>query len=140
MAKDNLETNPITIKPKTASHAAEQLSWVPLPSFSPPRCPFPVKSMLCQHMCLLGQFISECYTRARFRALEGRDAHRSEKREPGSVMIHGKAVRGERMISVPRVTEVLEQNWLCPFLGNDKGFFDSSSSRINPREYPFSSL
>ena len=50
------ETNPITIKPKTASHTAEQFSWVPLPYCSPPGCPFPKKS-LCQHMCLLGQFI-----------------------------------------------------------------------------------
>ena len=44
MAKDNLETNPITIKPETASHAAEQFSWVPLPYCSPPGCPFPIKS------------------------------------------------------------------------------------------------
>ena len=28
---DSPETNPITIKPKTASHVAEQFSWVPLP-------------------------------------------------------------------------------------------------------------
>ena len=55
-------------------------------------------------------------------------------------MIHRRIAGGERMISVPRVTEVLEQNWLCPFLGNDKGVFDPSSSRVNPREYPFSSL
>ena len=39
------ETNPITIKPKTASHASEQFSWVPLPSCSPPGCPFPIKSL-----------------------------------------------------------------------------------------------
>ena len=45
MAKDNLETNPITIKPETASHAAELFSWVPLPCCSPPRCPFPMKSL-----------------------------------------------------------------------------------------------
>ena len=45
MAKDNAETNPITIKPKTVSHVAEQLSWVPLPSCSPPGCPFPIKSL-----------------------------------------------------------------------------------------------
>ena len=42
-AKDNPETNPITIKPETVSHAAEQFSWVPLPYCSPPRCPFPNK-------------------------------------------------------------------------------------------------
>ena len=29
LARDNPETNPITIKPKTASHVAEQFSWVP---------------------------------------------------------------------------------------------------------------
>ena len=44
LAKDNLETNPITIKPKTASHVAE-LFWVPLPYCSPPRCPFPINSL-----------------------------------------------------------------------------------------------
>ena len=45
LAKDYLETNPITIKPKTASHEAEQFSWVPLPSCSPPGRPFPIKSL-----------------------------------------------------------------------------------------------
>ena len=45
MAKDHLETNPITIKPETLSHATEQFSWVPLPYSSPPRCPFPIKSL-----------------------------------------------------------------------------------------------
>ena len=45
LAKDNLETNPITIKPKTSSHVAELSSWVPLPYCSPPRCPFPIKSL-----------------------------------------------------------------------------------------------
>ena len=39
------ETNPITIKPKTASHTAEQFAWVPLPYCSPPGCPFPIKSL-----------------------------------------------------------------------------------------------
>jgi len=37
-------TNPITIKPETASHVAE-LFWVPLPYCSPPGCPFPIKSL-----------------------------------------------------------------------------------------------
>ena len=36
--------NPITIKPKTASHVAEQF-WVPLPSCSLPGRPFPIKSL-----------------------------------------------------------------------------------------------
>ena len=45
LAGDNLETNPITIKPETRSHVAEQLSWVPSPSCSLPGCPFPVKSL-----------------------------------------------------------------------------------------------
>ena len=44
-ARDNPETNPITIKPETASHVAEQSSWVTLPSCSPPGCPFPIKSL-----------------------------------------------------------------------------------------------
>ena len=45
LAKDNPETNPVTIKPETASYVAEQFSWVPLPSCSPPGCPFPIKSL-----------------------------------------------------------------------------------------------
>ena len=45
MAKDHPKTNPITIKPKTASQGAEQFSWVPLPYCSPPGCPFPIKSL-----------------------------------------------------------------------------------------------
>ena len=44
LAKDNLETNPITIKPETASHVTELFSWIPLPYCSPPGCPFPIKS------------------------------------------------------------------------------------------------
>ena len=45
LARDNLETNPITIKPETANHMTEQSSWVPLPSCSPPGRPFPIKSL-----------------------------------------------------------------------------------------------
>ena len=37
--------NPITIKLETASHVAEESSWVPSPSCSPPRHPFPIKSL-----------------------------------------------------------------------------------------------
>ena len=44
LAKDNPETNPITIKP--ASCVAELFSWVPLPYCSPPGCPFPIKSLV----------------------------------------------------------------------------------------------
>ena len=43
--KGHPETNPITIKPETVSHAAELFSWVPLPYCSPPGCPFPIKSL-----------------------------------------------------------------------------------------------
>ena len=45
LAKDNPETNPITIKPETMSHAAEQFPWVPLTYCSLPRPPFPIKSL-----------------------------------------------------------------------------------------------
>ena len=45
LAKDNPETNPISVKPKSVSHVAEQFSWVPLPYCSPPRCPYPIKSL-----------------------------------------------------------------------------------------------
>ena len=41
----DLETNPIAIKPETASQVAELYSWVPLPYCSPPGCPFPIKSL-----------------------------------------------------------------------------------------------
>ena len=44
LATDHPETNPITIKPETASRAAEQY-WVPLPYCSPPGSPFPIKSL-----------------------------------------------------------------------------------------------
>ena len=71
LARDNLETNPITINSETVSHLAEQFSWLPLPSCFQPGLPFPIKSLALKHMCLLGQFISECYTRAQFWALEG---------------------------------------------------------------------
>ena len=46
------ETNPITIKPETASHAAEQFSWVPLPSYSPPGCPFSIKISCFVSICV----------------------------------------------------------------------------------------
>ena len=45
LAKDNLETNPITRKPQTASHVAEKFSWVPLPYCSPPGHTFSIKSL-----------------------------------------------------------------------------------------------
>ena len=45
LAKDNMETNPITIKPETASQVTELFSWVPLPHYSPPGCTFPIKSL-----------------------------------------------------------------------------------------------
>ena len=44
LARDNPETNPVTMKPETVSHVAEQFSWVPLPCCSLPRHPFPIKS------------------------------------------------------------------------------------------------
>ena len=60
LVRDNPETNPITIKPKTARHVAEQLSWVLSLYWFLPGHTFPVKSLLCQLMCLLRQFIFEC--------------------------------------------------------------------------------
>ena len=45
LAKDNPETNPITIKLRTTSQVAELCSWVPLRYCSPPGCPFPIKSL-----------------------------------------------------------------------------------------------
>ena len=46
LAKDNLETNPITVKPERDCHVAEQSSWVPLPPCSPLERPFPIKSLV----------------------------------------------------------------------------------------------
>ena len=45
LARDNPETNSITIKPETACHVAEQFSWILLPYCSLPGHPFPVKSL-----------------------------------------------------------------------------------------------
>ena len=46
LARDNLEPKPVTINPKTASHMAEQFSWVPSPSCFLLRCPYPIKSLV----------------------------------------------------------------------------------------------
>ena len=45
LARGNLETNPITVKPETASLVAEQFSCVLLTCCCLPRHPFPVKSL-----------------------------------------------------------------------------------------------
>ena len=45
LAKDNPETNPITIKPETENHMAEQSFWVPWPYCSLPGHLFPIKSL-----------------------------------------------------------------------------------------------
>ena len=37
--------NPVTIKSESANQATEQSSWGLLPSISPPRCPFQIKSL-----------------------------------------------------------------------------------------------
>ena len=52
VAKDNPETNSITIKPETAGHVAELFSWVPLPYCSPPGCPFPNKISYFVSICV----------------------------------------------------------------------------------------
>ena len=53
LAKDNPETNPITMKPEAVSHLAEQSSWVPLPNYSPAEGPFPNKIS-----CFASTFVS----------------------------------------------------------------------------------
>ena len=45
LARGNPETTLITVKPQTASHIAEQSSWVPLPRCSLPGRPFPKRSL-----------------------------------------------------------------------------------------------
>ena len=66
--KDNPEINSITIKPRLqpCGRAVLPSSFTLLLSWHP----FPINLLLCLHMCLLVQFISECKTRAQFRALE----------------------------------------------------------------------
>ena len=56
LARDNLETNLITIKPKTVSHMSERFSWVPLSCCPPLGCPFPVKSLVLS-VCVCPQTI-----------------------------------------------------------------------------------
>ena len=59
MVRDNPETNPITTKPETTSHVAEQFSWVPLPYCSLPGCSFPIKISCCvRHVSLDNSFPS----------------------------------------------------------------------------------
>ena len=45
LARDNMETNSITIKPQTVSHVAEQFSRVPLLCCCLPGHPFPTRSL-----------------------------------------------------------------------------------------------
>ena len=45
LVRDNPETNPFTIKPKTVSQVAEESSWVPFAYCFLPRHPFPIKSL-----------------------------------------------------------------------------------------------
>ena len=53
------ENNPITVKPKTASHVAEQFSWVPLHYCSLPGRTFPIKFLaLWARVSLGNSFLS----------------------------------------------------------------------------------
>ena len=45
LTRDNQEANLIVLKPETANHLAEPFSWVSLPSCSPPRQLFLMKSL-----------------------------------------------------------------------------------------------
>ena len=56
---DNPETNSVTIKGKTESHAAEQFSWVPLPPLFSPGRPFPIMSFALSVHVSPWQFISK---------------------------------------------------------------------------------
>ena len=71
LARDKPETNPMTRKPETVSHVAEQFSLFPSPSCPQPRQPFSMKSLAWMAPPLLGQFISKCQTRIHSQALEG---------------------------------------------------------------------
>ena len=56
----NLRTNFITIKPKAVSHMAEQVSWFPLPSCSPPGHSLPnkVSGFATMYVSLDNSFLS----------------------------------------------------------------------------------
>ena len=70
LAKDNPETNPITIKLRLQAMWQSSSPGFPYPPALHPGA-LPNKNLLlCQHMHLLRQFISECWTRAPFQALE----------------------------------------------------------------------
>lgn len=71
LARDHLGTRPIPINLETASHGAEQFSWVPSPC-SPPGRPCPINSCFVSTcVCFLGQFMCKCQMRAQSWALEG---------------------------------------------------------------------
>ena len=74
LAKDNPKTNPITIKPETGSHVAEQFSLVPLvplPYCSPPGWAFPIKSLALSAHVSPQTINFWVLDKAWFRALEG---------------------------------------------------------------------
>lgn len=71
LTRISLKTHSIPVKPKTVSHAAEQFPGFPYPAALCPGTPSQHSLLLCQHMCLLRQLISECWKRALSRALEG---------------------------------------------------------------------
>ena len=60
LARDNLETNSITVKPEIASHMAEQFSWDPLPCCSLPGAPLPnkVSCFVSTYVSLGSSFLS----------------------------------------------------------------------------------
>ena len=67
-ARDKPEPDPITIKPETASHMAEQFSGFLYPAVLHLGAPFQWSLWLCRHM---SQFISKCWTRVHSQAPEG---------------------------------------------------------------------
>ena len=70
LARDNPETNLITIKPETVSHVAEQFSWVLLPYCFLSCHPFPIKSLTSSACVSPLIFHFECLTGAPFWPLE----------------------------------------------------------------------
>lgn len=54
------KANPMTRKPETVSPLAEQFCWFSYVTILSPGSPFQWSLLLCQHVCLLGQFVSDC--------------------------------------------------------------------------------
>ena len=106
LARDNPETNPITIKPETASRMAEQFSWFPLPSCSPPGSPFPI-TFLASSACMSPRTIH-------LRVLDKRPLSGPGRGPPSGNSATGMPELPAGSGWVWDFTKTLSLVWLCP--------------------------